>query len=58
MDATLDKGVLTLKLHLTAPTLSKTGKSFLVYSTSGFAKLPVEINGKPISVSINAIIPK
>lgn len=58
MEAKLEAGVLTLKLKLTTPTLSKTGKSFLVYSTSGFAKLPVEINGKPISVSINAIIPK
>lgn len=40
------------------PPASSTGKSLMVYSTSGFVKpAGIMVNGKPVSISMNVCIP-
>lgn len=49
----------TLKLEIpleTTPRPSKSGKTKIVASTGGFVELPVEHLGKPVSLSLNAVI--
>lgn len=42
----------------TAPKTSKTGKSLLLVNTGGFFKPGLTYEGKPVSLSLNVIIPK
>ena len=37
--------------------VSKSGKTMVVASTRGFQALPVIVNGKPVSISLNGVIP-
>ncbi len=49
------------ELHLVVlmqePAVSKSGKTLVVGSTRGFQALPVVVNGKPVSVSLNCVVP-
>ncbi len=57
--ATIQNGKLVIELPLAStPRLSSTGKTFVVAGTGGFAKTDASVGGKPISISVNAIIPR
>ena len=47
--------VITLPL-LPQPTPSSSGKSLMVAGTGGFTQTTATVNGKPVNVSVNAII--
>lgn len=47
---------LTLVVDLETPTPSATGKTLLVASTRGNVALDVSIQGKPLTVGLNAYI--
>lgn len=56
MNAKVENGNLVITLPLQKPTRSKTGKSLIIASTNGFMKTGVEVEGKEISLSVNAIV--
>jgi hypothetical protein len=60
MKATIKNNTLTIEIPLTAPTLSKTGKTYIVASSGGniTTSATVEHNGKacPIVIGLNAYI--
>ena len=58
--ATIDEKVrtLTLVLDLEEPTPSASGKTLVVASTRGNASTTALINGKPLTVGVNAYIKK
>ena len=58
MRVKVENGVLIMELPLQSPRPSKSGKALIVASTAGFQKSGVELQGKEISVSVNAIVPK
>lgn len=49
--------IMTITLPI-APTNSKTGKSVIIAGTSGFANTGAEYNGRPVRISVNAIVNK
>ncbi len=58
MKATIEKDVLVVRIPLTAPTASSTGKSLLVATSHGGQKCEgLTIQGKPVTISLNAFIP-
>jgi hypothetical protein len=56
MTATIKGKTLHLELPVQEPALSKSGKSQIVANTRGFAVTTAQVNGKPLRVSVNAII--
>jgi hypothetical protein len=48
--------IITLPLN-SSPSLSSTGKTLICAGTGGFVRSTAQINGKPVSVSVNAVIP-
>lgn len=58
MTATIEKNELVIRLTIdgSAP-FSKSGKTRVIATTRGFANAGVTVNSKPVSVSINAVIP-
>jgi hypothetical protein len=60
MEASYDfaSHTLTIKILLQPPKRSKRGRALLVASTKGFRDTGVTYHGKPLSISLNAIIPK
>lgn len=58
MKTEVKDGNLIITMPLTAPRPSKSGKTLIVASTSGFVGTEATVDGKSISVSINAVIPK
>ena len=58
MDVKIDGGKLIITLDIANPApLSKSGKTYLVASTDGIAKTGLMIQGKPLSIGVNAMIP-
>lgn len=57
MKTEIINGKLVITLDMTAPEISKTGKSLMVAGTGGFKKTGVKVDGKEISISVNAILP-
>ena len=49
---------LCIEIDLEIPTLSSSGKTLVVASTRGNAVTTAEVNGKPISIGLNAYIKK
>jgi hypothetical protein len=47
--------VITIPTHAERP--SSTGKMNVIASSSGFQTTTVTINGKPVKVSVNALVP-
>jgi len=59
MKATITGNKLVLELPIDPnPQPSKSGKTFLVAGTGGFIKTTAIINGKSVSVAVNATIPR
>jgi hypothetical protein len=56
MKVTIENNELVIRLPLQKPTPSKSGKSKIVASTSGFMPSEAKIEGLPVRVSVNAII--
>lgn len=56
MSAEVKGKTLVLTIPLQKPTLSKSGKSQIVASTGGFTATTATIEGKPVRISVNAII--
>jgi hypothetical protein len=54
--ASIKNNTLILEIPLQAPRPSSTGKTLTVASTGGFTKTDAEVNGKTVSVSLNACI--
>lgn len=48
---------LVIRVPLLEPTPSKSGKTYLIGSTSGFTKVDLVHGGKQVSVSVIATIP-
>ena len=49
---------LIIRLPLQSPAPSKSGKTLIVATTAGIVQTSVEVNGKPISLGVNAFIAK
>ncbi len=59
MKAQIKGGVLYLEIPVTSPpTLTTSGKSLMVASTKGNIKTDVVVDGKPLTVSVNAYVSK
>jgi hypothetical protein len=59
MSTTIENGQLVIRLPLASePRPSSTGKTFVIAGTGGFAKTGATIGGKPVSISVNATIPR
>ena len=58
MNVTIENNQLVIKVDLEkSPSLSSTGKSLVVASTHGFFKPALTWLGKPLSISLNVIVP-
>ena len=58
MKATIEKDMLVVRIPLTTPTPSSTGKTLLVSTTHGGKVAEgLTIGGKPVTISLNAFIP-
>ena len=57
-NATIDskRNVLIIEIPLQAPTPSTTGKSRIVASTRGFVGTEAKVEGRNVSISVNAVI--
>jgi hypothetical protein len=58
MTVTVEGKDLLIRIPLTAPRPSATGKTLVVASSSGNVRTTAEVNGKPITVGLNAYIAK
>lgn len=58
MKATVENNVLIIEIPLNTPRPSSSGKTLIVASTSGFMISTAEVDGKNVSISVNATIPK
>lgn len=56
MKAEIKGNELILTLPLQSPTLSKSGKTLIVAGTGGFVATTAAVDGKPVRVSVNAIV--
>lgn len=53
-----NRNVLTIEIPMSAPTPSSTGRTFVVASTRGFVRTDATVQNKPLSISVNATIPR
>jgi hypothetical protein len=58
MNVEIKDGKIVITMPLQEPKISSSGKSFIIAGTGGFARTATEYNGKPVSVSLNATIPR
>ena len=58
MQAKVEKGNLIITIPLQKAHQSKSGKTLLIATTRGFWKTEAEVEGKKVSVSLNATIPR
>lgn len=56
MKVTIEKGVLVIRIPMTEPTPSASGKTLSVASTHGNQKTDVEVDGQRVIVGLNAYI--
>ena len=56
--AKVKDGKLVIEIPLQTPQPSKSGKTLIVATTSGFTPTTAEVKGKPVMVSVNAFIKK
>jgi hypothetical protein len=57
MQATIDKGNLVIRIPVAeTPAPSKSGKSLTVATTNGNVVTSVMVNGKPLTIGLNAYI--
>jgi len=58
MKATIENGELVVRIPLQTPTLSASGKTLVVASTHGNVKTDATVNGKQVTIGLNAYIGK
>lgn len=58
MTAQIKNNKLIIELDLTAPTPSKSGKTLLVASSKGIKETDAKVDGKNVSIGVNAFIEK
>ena len=59
MQVKIKDGKLVIEIEMEkVPRVSKSGSTRIVASTGGFKATTAEIDGQPVSISINATIPK
>lgn len=56
MKAILEGQELVIRIPITEPTLSPTGKTYSIASSHGNVKTDVMIEGKPLTIGLNAYI--
>jgi len=56
MTCKIEKGELVIRIQMTKPMPSSTGKTLLVASTRGATKSEVQVDGKTVSIALNAFI--
>ena len=56
MKVTIKDSVLTIEIDTQKPTPSASGKTLVVASTGGFVKTQAQVDGKEVSVSVNATV--
>ena len=54
--ATVEGGVLVIRMPMGTPTISASGKSKVIASTHGNMVTDVIIDGKPLTIGVNAYI--
>lgn len=57
MKVAIESGELVIRIPMQAPTPSASGKTKVVASTRGNVRTTVEVDGKPVTVGVNAYIP-
>jgi hypothetical protein len=56
MKVTVNGNTLIIEIELTAPIPSKSGKTLVVASTHGNVKTEAMVDGKPITIGLNAYV--
>lgn len=56
MKATIANGILTIEIPLQTPRASASGKTLVVASSGGNVTTTATVNGKPVTVGVNAYI--
>jgi hypothetical protein len=56
MQVTIEKGELVIRVKLSPPTPSKSGKSLMVATTNGNMTTSAMVDGKPVILGLNAYI--
>ena len=56
MQVTIENGCLVIRLQIEQPRRSASGKTLVVASTHGNVATNAVINGKPVTVGVNAYI--
>ena len=58
MTVTIEGKELVIRMPLEAPRPSASGKTLVVATTSGNVRTTAEVDGKPITIGVNAYISK
>ena len=58
MKVTIENGELVIRMPLGTPQPSASGKTLVVASTRGNKTTDLKIDGKPVTIGLNAYIPK
>lgn len=58
MEVTVEKDTLIIRVPLQQPTPSKSGKTLVVATTHGNVKTSAQVKGAPITLGLNAYIPR
>jgi hypothetical protein len=58
MNATIEKNELVIRLPLSAPRPSASGKTLVVATTGGNKPTSAMVDGKPVVIGVNAYIAK
>jgi hypothetical protein len=56
MKASIKNNILTIEIPLQKPTASKSGKSLVVASSGGNITTTASVDGKPVTIGLNAYI--
>ena len=58
MNATIENGMLVIRIPMQTPTPSASGKTLVVASTKGNVMTSAMVDGQPVTVGVNAYIPR
>lgn len=58
MEVRIENGFLIVKIPTQTPEPSASGKTLVVASTRGNMKTTATVNGKPVTIGLNAYIPR
>lgn len=56
MEAKIEKNELVIRIPMQKPTPSSSGKTLVIASTRGNMKTTVTVDGKPVTIGLNAYI--